>query len=376
MVPKALFIKSGSFSNINNSVFKILEGEFSEFKIETIDTWEIIKNKVSTFHFFLNIYFFINEYGNDLISGNKKWKDWVQWFFATSYISLLISRKIKKFCKGKEYKFTFQTQSIFNGKVENIPNFVYTDHTTKTNLLYPDINPRQYIRSKRFIEKSEIKTYTDASMIFTFGSLVTNSLINQYKIPKEKLLTIYSGSNTPHNINVKPEKYFSKNILFVGTDWERKGGPLLLKVFEKVLQVHSDASLTIVGCNPKNILLPNCKVVGKVPIENVANYYELASLFCLPTIREPFGIVFVEAMSFRLPIITNNIGSMKDLIINNFNGYLIDNNLKDYNMAICSLLENPKKCREMGENGYKYARFKFNWEIVGKKMKSRISEFL
>lgn len=376
MSSKILFLKFGGFSNINNHVHEFLQREFYDSQIEVIDATEIVKYKIAKYHYILNIYFFFSEYGVEIISGKKKWKESLQWFFATSYIAVLISKKIKELSKGKKYKLTFQTQSLFNGKIDNIPNFIYTDHTTKTNLFYPNINPRQYMRSKRFIEKSEIKAYQEATLIFTFGSLPAHSLITQYQIPIEKVVSVFAGNNVTHNSHNNSQKYFSKNILFVGREWERKGGPFLLKVFENVLKFHPDASLTIVGCNPKNITLPNCNLVGKISVEEVSKYYNLASIFCMPTIREPFGIAFIEAMNYKLPIITNNIGSLRDLVKNDYNGYLIDNDINTYATIICKLLDNPKKCIEMGENGYKYAQTTFTWEEVGKNIKLNITKTL
>lgn len=377
MSSKILFLKTDSFSNINIEVFKILKTNFPDCQIDTIDVWKLIKHDTSSHHFFINICFFIKEYGEEIIYGHKKWKEKSQWFFATSYISRLMSKKIRKLCIDKEYKFSFQTQSLFNGKIENVPNYIYTDHTTKTNLLYPDVDARQYMRSKGFIEKCETKAYQDATMIFTFGGLVSHSLITQYNIPKEKVLVVHAGSNVKYNTsaNPNPQKYFSKKILFVGVEWERKGGPILLEVFKRVLEKHPDASLTIVGCTP-NIKLPNCEIIGKIPVEKVFNYYNSASVFCLPTIREPFGIAFIEAMNYHLPIIANNIGSIPDLVRNGYNGYLIDNNVIDYVNAICKLFDNPSLCREMGENGYCYAQTKFQWEIVGALLKKNIDQSL
>jgi len=369
-------MKSGSFSNINDNVQKFLEDEYPDYQIEILDIWQVLKKNIKKYHFLINIYFFLIEYGIEIISGEKKWKESYQWFFATSYTSMLISKEIKRLKKGKDYKFTFQTQSLFNGKLENIPNFIYTDHTTKTNLLYPDINPRQYIRSKRFIEKCESKAYLDATFIFTFGSLAAHSLITQYHIPKEKILPVFAGSNVANPSQTDSKKYFSKNILFVGVEWERKGGPTLLKVFENILKSHPDASLTIVGCKPKSITLPNCRVIGKIPVEEIPKYYDSASIFCLPTIREPFGVVFIEAMNYRLLIISNNIGCIPDLVVNDYNGYLLENNINDYTDAICKLLNNPLKSRDMGENGYQYSQSNFTWEVVGKRIKQKIYKVL
>jgi glycosyltransferase involved in cell wall biosynthesis len=369
---RILFLKFGNFSYANDNILKRLKAEYPEHNIDIIDVWNVLKYKISYYHYFINIYFFAKEYGKDLVSGQKHWKSSLVWFFATSYTSMQISHAIRKLSQGKEYKFTFQTQSIFNGKIDGVPHYVYTDHTTLTNLLYPNINPKQYMRSKRFIEKSEIKIYQDSKIIFTCGSLIAYSLINQYNIPKEKVVIAFAGSNVPNTDKPNASKYYSRNILFVGTVWERKGGPMLLSAFKNVLNKFPDATLTIVGCKPENISCPNCTVIGSVPVGDIHKYYNAANVFCLPSLREPFGFAFIEAMNYRLPIIANNIGCIPDLVKNDYNGYLIDNDVNDYTNAICELFANPEKSKQMGENGYRYAQSRFTWELVGKTIKSNI----
>ncbi|MEO6683132.1 MAG: glycosyltransferase family 4 protein [Ginsengibacter sp.] len=373
---KILFLKYGSFSNVNGSVLKILESEFPEYEIEELDAQHLIKTQTSTIHFFINILYFIKEYGIQFLNKKKPWRSYKGWFLSTSYITLLLSKKIQKLCYGKNYIFTFQTQSLFNGKLPNIPNFIYTDHTTQTNLLYPDIDPQEYMRSKSWIKRAETKIYKDATMIFTFGSLVRHSLISQYKIPAKKIITTFTGSNVeiPNLHSIKDDS--SKNILFVGGDWERKGGPILIEVFEQVLKKHPDASLTVIGNSPKNLSLPNCAFIGKIPLEQLGDYYDSASIFCMPTLREPFGVSFVEAMKHKLPIISNNIGGLPDLVINDYNGYLINNDVEEYIKAICHLLDNPEKRKQMGENGYNFALKNFTWQKVGETLKSNIKNAL
>lgn len=371
---KILFIKQGSFSKINKSVYSILEKGFPDDQIEIIDSIDIIKHKIPYYHYLINIYFFITEYGIEIVKGQKKLKDILVWFFATSYVSLKIGASIRKLTRGKTYRFTFQTQSLFNGKIAGIPHFIYTDHTVNSNFFYPDIERKEYMRSKRFVRKSEYGIFRDASCIFTFGNFITNSLITQYSIPKEKVFTVYAGSNVKSENIINPEKYYNKNILFVGVEWERKGGPMLLKIFQRVLQRFPDASLSIAGCNPKVGNIPNCEVLGKIPMEKLSERYNLASVFFLPTLREPFGIVFVEAMNYRLPIVANDIGCIPEIVRNDFNGYLINNNIDEYTNVICHLLSNPLKCQEMGNNGYGIAQSKLNWSSVGKSIKEIINK--
>ena len=369
---KILFLKTGSFSQINNNVYKFLTEEFPDCLVEVYDS----KPTKTPFSYYItNIYFFIREYGLEILLGKKNWREAPTWFFATSYVCNMISRKIQKAHKNPDYLFTFQTQSIFNGKLNGIHHFIYTDHTTQTNKLYPGVNPKKFMRSKRFIQNVETKIYQDATLLFTFGSLAKWSLINQYKIDKQKVITAFAGSNTPAPPFFNKQKYNSKNILFVGVDWERKGGPVLVEVFKNLIEKYPDASLTIVGCSP-HLSLPNCEIVGKVPLEQVAEHYKNASIFCLPTLREPFGIVFIEAMKYGLPIVANNIGSLPDLVKDDYNGYLINDNIEDYTSAISMLFEDPEKCRQLGENGFNLAQTKFSWQLVGKKIKKHIQPYL
>ncbi len=377
MPDKILFVKWGSFSLTNENVYNIFRKEFPKMEVEVIDVDHIWRKKMGYHHYLINAWYFFTEYGKDFFYGHKKRNKMsvMSWFLGTSYISKLTDKFIRNMVKGKQYKFSFQTQGVFNAKQPGIPHFVYTDHTTQTNLLYPDINPRQYIRSDKFIKEEEQGIYDDAAKIFTCGSSITNSLITQYHIPKEKIATVYTGSNVTGVFEENDAKYMSKNILFVGIDWQRKGGPILVKAFEKILQTHPDASLTIVGCNP-DINLPNVTVVGKVSKDKVAPYYNKAAVFCLPTLREPFGIVFVEAMHYKLPIVANSIGSIPDMVINDFNGYLVNNNIDDYAAKLTKLISNPAMCKQFGENGYNHAQSKFKWDIVGKAMKEQIVKHL
>ena len=97
-----LFIKMGSFSQINNNVRDFLINEFPENKITV---YEIIRQEIKFIHYIINVFFFITEYGPDILSRRKKWKDSIAWFFATSYVSQQISRNIRHKHKNKDYLF-------------------------------------------------------------------------------------------------------------------------------------------------------------------------------------------------------------------------------------------------------------------------------
>jgi glycosyltransferase involved in cell wall biosynthesis len=169
------------------------------------------------------------------------------------------------------------------------------------------------------------------------------------------------------------ERYASKNILFVGINWQRKGGPELIKAFKKVLTLHPDAQLTIVGCSPVVDDAPKVRIVGKVPVDEVHRYYESAAVFCLPTRREPFGVVFVEALQYRLPIVATAIGAVPDLVTHGKNGYLVEaGNIDQLADALSDLVGDPQKCRAFGEEGYRIATTRYTWERVKDRLKEHL----
>ena len=66
------------------------------------------------------------------------------------------------------------------------------------------------------------------------------------------------------------------------------------------------------------------KFLGQIPNEKIPAYLAGADCFCLPSLREGFGIVILEAMAAGLPVIGTNVGGIKDLIEDGKTGLLIE----------------------------------------------------
>jgi glycosyltransferase involved in cell wall biosynthesis len=264
-------------------------------------------------------------------------------------------------------------QSLFDCSLPRVPHFVYTDHTYLANLQYKDFNPRQMVASI-WIEL-EKQIYRNATLTFVRSSNIEHSLIEQYGHPADKVICVYAGSNVHvDGQSTRQKAYHGKEILYVGIDWERKGGPELIQAFQRVLAKHPDASLTIIGASPK-VEVPNCTVLGRLPPEEVATHYENATLFCLPTHLEPFGIAFLEAMQARLPVVGTRIGAIPDFVQDGWNGYLVEpGDVQGLTEALLKLLDDPERCREFGERGFALTQDRYSWEAVGKRFHQHIRE--
>lgn len=143
---------------------------------------------------------------------------------------------------------------------------------------------------KRNWLKWELKSYQNTTMVFTASNHTRNSVINDYGIDEEKVVTVYEGANIKE-LPTFEKDYGNRTVLFVGMDFDRKGGQSLVKAFKEVKKEIKDAKMIIAGCSPP-INIPGITVEGYVDHQRLLQLYEQASVFAMPSICEPLGIVF------------------------------------------------------------------------------------
>ncbi len=367
---KIAFLRPKSWPLANVKVAEALAEQFAECDLQIVDLQSLIKKHIGII--LINTLVMSWIYGREILSKHKKIKEA---FWRTPFIYHAIKRLLTKRLVGTDYLFTFQMQSLFDGSQPGIPHFVYTDHTHLANLNYPDFDRRKLYPQKWIDLEKEI--YENASLTFVRSSNIRQSLIEQYGYPKEKVLCVYAGSNIEVEIAYTAgKKYDEQKILFVGIDWKRKGGPDLVDAFRIVREKYPNATLTIVGANPQ-INVPNSEIVGKVSPQKLKKYYETATLFCMPTYVEPFGIAFLEAMQARLPIIGTKIGAVPDIVQHGWNGWLVEpGDVQGIADAIMNLFNNPDLCRQFGERNFALTQERYSWKAVGKKFRTHILEIL
>lgn len=313
-------------------------------------------------------------YWLDFLTGRKKITKPGRYFYFTPFVFDFFNRTIEAYLLDKRFDFIVQTQGLFDAGKFGVPNFIYTDHTILFNQYYPDIPSGEYRVCKSWLKK-EFEIYEHARLVLVMSENIRWSLIEQYQIRPERVAVVYIGNNSEIRQENNLAKYASKNILFVGKDWERKGGPLLIEAFRQVRSVIPDATLTILGCTP-SVQEPGVSVVGKVPLEQVAGFYNRASVFCMPTKREPFGVVFIEAMLSYLPVVTSNIGAIPELIQDGVNGYKLKSDPVLYANRLIELLNDPEKCRNFGHTAFEIADKKYRWDNVGQLIAKAINSAL
>jgi glycosyltransferase involved in cell wall biosynthesis len=354
-----------------DSVESTIREAFPEYRLENI----VIKDVVKRGRGWVvpNAFYVAGEYGTRILRGDATLRDS---YFRTTFLFRRIRGAMRALIDPARHAFSFQTQSLYDTSVPGVPHFIYTDHTHLSNL-ESEYFDRRNLRPPSWVAL-ERTIYRNAARVFTRSHDVSADLVKHYGVAAEKIRCVYAGANVGVSGDPRPDNdgYANRRILFVGGDWERKGGPVLAEAFRQVLREMPDAHLTIAGAAP-GLGLKNCTELGSVPLGELSGHFARATLFCLPTRLEPFGIAVLEAMLHRLPVVGTAVGAMPDMIEDGATGRLVPpGDARRLAEALLGLLRDPAACRRFGEAGHELVLRRYNWRAVGRSMRAAIGPLI
>ncbi|OGG23879.1 hypothetical protein A3A79_01605 [Candidatus Gottesmanbacteria bacterium RIFCSPLOWO2_01_FULL_43_11b] len=181
------------------------------------------------------------------------------------------------------------------------------------------------------------------------------------------------------NISLLNKKYNlagKKVVLFTGRLTEHKGVDILIKAARLI---HGE--VIILGDGPernnlenliKQYKLTNVKILGYMsPKEqvNFKTFYNRADVYVAPsTWHEPLGLVILEAMAGRTPVIATRKGGVASIVKDGYNGFLVRaRNAKEIAEKVNLLLENDALRQKMTERAYETVASKFTWDKIAEK---------
>jgi glycosyltransferase involved in cell wall biosynthesis len=214
----------------------------------------------------------------------------------------------------------------------------------------------------------ERETYQRALGIATFSELVRDSLVSDYGVDPAMIHVVGAGANVvPKSEPVRDDD--GQTLLFVGKDgWRRKGGPVLLEAFAILRSMRPSLRLLLAGPTEDLDLPEGVTNLGLVPFESVQHLLSEATIFVLPTLREPFGIAFLDAMLCKVPCIGTEVGAVPE-ILGSAGICVPPANAAALAQAIAELLDDPARRAAMGEAGRRRVLERgYLWPEVAKKL--------
>lgn len=157
---------------------------------------------------------------------------------------------------------------------------------------------------------------------------------------KNNVSTVYNGISVPDCSTLQPLDVLStekKKILSIARVFPQKKPDLFVAVAKLLPQyefiwIGNQREVTEFGELPDN-----CHFVGNIP--NAGAYCSKADILMLPSNYEGLPMVILEAMSFGKPVVASNVGGISEIVINDVNGYALENDAQLFASKISYILE-------------------------------------
>ena len=206
-----------------------------------------------------------------------------------------------------------------------------------------------------------VRALNKARAYVAWSEWAKSSLVEDYGVPADRVHVITPGTDLDlFRARGRASGTRLPRILFVGGDFLRKGGDLLLTAFRQRLVGKAELHLvTGAGIEPEEGVFVHRGLTSNS--EGLLELYRTADIFALPTRADCLAVVLGEAMAASLPIVTTHVGAMAEAITDGENGFALDvDDEKSLGDALELLVDNPALRRSMGQAGRERAETDFD----------------
>ncbi|MBC8754759.1 glycogen synthase [Kordia sp. YSTF-M3] len=250
-----------------------------------------------------------------------------------------------------------------------------------------------------WIEKTAIEM---ADAIIAVSEETKIDVLKHFNVAEEKIKVIYNGINL-EQYQFTPEKTILEKfnidaskpyVLFVGRITRQKG---IIHLVNAIKHIDEDTQIVLCAGAPdtpeieqemkesidavKQTRSNIFWIAEMLPKEDIIQLYSHAAVFCCPSIYEPFGIINIEAMACKTPVVASAVGGIKEVVIHNETGILIpveqqntapfepvapEKFSKDLADGINTIINNKEVGNSMALASRKRVEDFFDWKAIAK----------
>jgi glycosyltransferase involved in cell wall biosynthesis len=163
-------------------------------------------------------------------------------------------------------------------------------------------------------------------------------------------------------------------LLFVGVDWERKGGEIAFETLLKLEEMGIQVELIALGCTPpaafsheRLTVIPFLNKRDAQQHKELNRLFETSSFMILPTRSDCVPMVLAEANAFGLPVITTQTGGIPSIVREGENGFMLplDARGADYAKVIAEIYQDDQRYAELVQSSRAAFDERLNWDAWG-----------
>jgi len=290
---------------------------------------------------------------------------WLELAFQFGRILKKIHKDIKiaHFLDGREALCSERYNNVFIiGSVHDTYSF---DLQSQAILKQYFLDWRRRLLYYTTLYRLEKKAYRKLNLILSNTEYVKERLIDFYEVEASKVHTVYYPAPV-EMVDEKKVRYKVNppfTISFIGGNFQRKGLLQLIKAVKILKKDGFDVYLKVAG-RDKNLSLIErwikkqtlediVEFLGHLERKEIEKLLEKTDVFAMPSITEAFGLVYLEAMAFGIPVVGSKEGGVREIIEDNVNGYLCNPFLpEDIAESIKKALNNSNR-ESIIKNGFK-----------------------
>ena len=240
------------------------------------------------------------------------------------------------------------------------------------HIYYPKLANTKYYKYLIDVEKEVISNVDRLG--FVAKTAMQHFHSSNPNFDRNKLFYVYNGiGDTPeikraNQLKKLPAKY---TFFCAGSITKRKGQELIIRAFNRLSkEEQSQFNITFLGDGAEKLKLENFVKTNKLDkqiffegfVNDVTNYLMQSNGFMLTSYDEGLPVAIIEALRLGLPIISTNVGGIPEMVVNNYNGFLIEPNEEDVYQVFKNLSQ--YNLEELGENSLKIYKDKFTQDAM------------
>lgn len=297
--------------------------------------------------------------------------------------------RLWRYGRGRPRTVTFQFGAFPMGK--QYGTYIYQDLAVAAILWLRQQDPEAYryceydgvpLRTLERRAASQLRCYLRSEAVFTMSRWLREFLIRECGLPEKKVHAVGGGINVDA-ARIRPVEKQGRRILFVGRNFVRKGGTLVVQAYRILREKYlPEAELYLVGA-PEPVILTALRdnavpceegdmrgihMPGDLGAEELAEHYNLCDIFCMPSYFEAYGLVFAEALVYGLPCIGRDKFSMREIIEDGRTGRLLaEDNAELLAEEMWELLSKPRYREEVTGRREWYLT-EYSWDRVAQRI--------
>jgi glycosyltransferase involved in cell wall biosynthesis len=316
-----------------------------------------------------------------LLSGRRFEYSWSSW-----YSGLAARRTIRRLAAAKpDIVFAVALTDMAYLFAGRLPVVYITDAVIPDLLEYYEMFQAISPTAKRRAVEAEREAFEAALLLHVPSAWAARSAIEKHGVSPDRVVEIAWGANmpfqarAPRTLGTGPLR-----LLFVGTHWDRKGGPIALDLAAELTRRGIDCRLDVVGCTAD--VAPG-STAAKVTFHGFVDkgtqagrtmldtLYAEANLFVLPTLAEAYGIVFAEAAHHGLPSLAYATGGVTSVVKDGETGILLPlgSTGADFAGQVEALVQSPERYAALSRAALVDARERLNWDVWAERLERAVA---